>query len=631
MFLKSFLFTLMLIMMVGCGSNNSDTQDQSSSGSTNNDKNTSNNIEVNGTKSLVFLSGSSVTLTQNGQAYTVDILVLGPDNAPAESGTVKIAYPEKIKSGVDIGYFNTNSVDVVNGHATFSYVGPQNLAERVAAGDTSTQFGFYLVDQPQNVSLLTFNYSPTPNQIILTSYDLGWNKEVSETSMGIESTTKLSFYIENDKQEKIKDSAVTSITISLENKIATLQDSTGNTGTTLTFSGKNNVSVTIASNTISGLVPIRVDATFLDANGKPQTLTKVFNMTILSGPPTAMSISYLGTYQDDDNAKFVDKMIVTVTDKYFNQVNTQPAIATAVIAGYERNATTNARMHSAILDANVTISKDSENRTIITATNNDVNFSDAKKWAVADIVATFANGYSYQGSGKWDIDFNQTGMADNQIRLIDDVNLSSVSPTPAPLPVFGFAVGRNYRQDTCRRGREWVGYTKVNNPEGNVLTKEGYAEIDIYYDYYLVGKNVVLTVNILGKDVNLIVNNPDKFPEDNNSKVMTKIGESVTHLLRGNGLEASSVTIPAGFDGNVTIPIKIANTGEWYRNANFGYDVVPSDKVVVNQVRYVSNIGQCELAKGAGEGVAFVELDVNNTGTETGSVKLANLITGYEF
>lgn len=596
MFFKSFLFALLLVVMTGCGSNNSDTPAESSGGT---GGSTSNNIEVNGTASLVFPSGTSATLTQNSQAYTVDILVLGPDNAPADSGTVKIAYPDKIKSGVDVGYFNTNTAEVVNGHAIFSYVGPQNLAERVNAGDTSTQFGFYLKDVPQNVTLFTFNYNPTPNQIILTDYKLGWNKQISETSMGLESSTMLSFYIENDKNEKIADSDVTSMTITLGNKIATLQDTSNRTGTSLSFLGNNNISVTLNSQTVSGIVPIRIDATFTDANGDVRNISKVFNITILSGPPTAISISYAGTDIDKNQAKFIEKMIVTVTDKYFNSVNTQPAISAALIAGYVKDAASGSRLYYTTAGTS-TATLDPAANTL--SVNGGVDLSNVNQ--NTDIAATFGNGYTYQASGKWDIaSLNGTSI----INLGDDFNAtSSVSG-------LGYAIGHNYRQDTCRDSEEWVGYVRVNNADGNVLTPEGYAEVDVYYDYYLTGKKIVLAVNILGQDVN--------------SGEIKRIGEAKAHTLRSTGFDGYTVSIPAGATNmTVYLPVMISNTGEWLRNSNFVYDIKTSDNITLNSVQAVDNVGTCTRG-----GIAYVEANVTENDGKAGTVSIDNILIADEF
>ena len=602
--LQSLFFTLLMIVMVGCGSNNSDSPENNSSSG---NSTLENGIDLNGTATLIFPSGSSRTLTQNNEAYTIDILVLGPDNAPASSGTVKIAYPDKIKDGVDIGYFSASSAEVVNGHARFNYVGPQNLQERVNAGDKSTQFGFYLSDEPQNVAVFTFKYEPAPHQIILTNYDVDWNKRLADASLGLNSSTQLSFYIENDQKEKVADSDVISMKVSLMNGIATLKDTFGNSGTSLSFRGKNNISVTLSSKTVSGIVPIKVDATFKDANSKTQSLSKVFNMTILSGPPTAISISYAGTEIDKNKAKFIEKMIVTVTDKYFNNVNTQPAVSAALIAGYARDANISRGANTLKENRLYFTTADKSTATLNPSTNtlsvsDNVNLS--KVDPVTDIAATFGNGYTYEASGKWDI-ASINGLS--TINLGDDFNAS------APVSGLGYAIGHNYRQDTCRDSQEWIGYVKVNNSDGDVLTKEGYVELDIYYDYYLTGKKVVLAVNILGKDVN--------------SGVITRLGEARAHDLRSTGFNTDTISVPAGFDGNVTMPVHITDTPEWLRNANFFYTIKTSDKIQVNQVRTVGNVGRCEYG-----GVAFVEANITNNDTSApGTITLDNILIGDEF
>ncbi len=589
-FLKIFLLVLTIAMFAACNSNNSD--------STTKEENSS--VDTKTTASLVFPYGSSVTLTQNSQAYTVDILVLGPDNVPLDSGTVKIAYPDKVKEGIDVGYFSSNSVDIKNGHAKFNYVGPQNLQERVDAGDTSTQFKFYLSDDPDNYVTFTIYYQPESDQIVLASYNLGWNKTASETSIGLESSTQLSFYIENDKQERINDSYVISLKVTVLNPIATLKDTYGNSGYSLSFSGKNNVSLMFNSSTISGIVPIQVDATFKDANDQEQNLSKVFNMTIFSGPPTAISISYAGTDFDKDKTKFVEKMIVTVTDKYFNKVNTQPAISAALIAGYTKDAAQDRRLFfTPGGDSNATLDPNTDTLSV----NGGVNLSNVDK--DTDIVATFGNGYTYEASGKWDI---ASLDGTSTINLISDFNAS------APISGLGYAIGHNYRQDTCREGEEWVGYVVINNQEGNILTKDGYVEVDIYYDYYLTGKKVVLAVNILGKDVH--------------SNTMQRLGEAKAWTLRSTGFEDYTADIPSGATNyTVDLPVLISNTGEWLRNARFGYKLTTSDNITLNSSTLIDNVGGCQNG-----GIAYVRVNVTNTtADQVGTITLHDILIADEF
>ena len=597
--MKIFITMLLIIgLFNGCGSNNSSyvsiITDNNSSSDGNEQVTVDNNV------SIAFTNGNTKTLTTNSEVYTVEVAVFGPNNAPYNSGKVKIAYPDKVKTGVDVGYFTSSEVNVVDGKARFNYVGPRDLQARIDANDTSTTFGFYHEENPTDIKNFTFRYSPTPNQVVLTSYNL---KETSSqgNTIGLNSSAQLSFYIEDSNGQKLQDSNMNSLNITLLNpNLADIRDTTGRVGDLLSFTNKNDITISFLSNTISGIVPIKVDASFKDVNNQNQTLSKTFNMVILSGPPTAMSISYVGTSQDSQNAKFVENLVVTVTDKYFNRVNTQPAISVALIAGYKRDHnSSNARLYFAP-GGTSTATLDPTNDTL--SVNGDIDLSNVNP--ATDIVATFGNGYTYQASGKWDI-LSLSGT--NTLNLADNFEAnSSVSN-------LGYAIGNNYRQDTCREGSEWVGFASVDS-NTSTLDTNGMAHIHIDYDYYLTGKDVVLTINLLGRDAN--------------SQIMTKLGEAKKITLRGNGFEAATASVPAGASNyTVNIPIKISNTGEWLRNANFRANISYSSNLsVVSGPTFHSNIGTCTNG-----GVSYISVTVRENNGEAGTITVNDIIIANEF
>jgi PBP1b-binding outer membrane lipoprotein LpoB len=100
--MKIFITLLLIISLFnGCGSNNSTTTIPITS--TNND--TTNNVTLDNNITIAFTNGNSKTLTTNSEVYTVEVAVFGPDNAPYNSGKVKIAYPNKVKTGVLASYY----------------------------------------------------------------------------------------------------------------------------------------------------------------------------------------------------------------------------------------------------------------------------------------------------------------------------------------------------------------------------------------------------------------------------------------------------------------------------------------------------------------------------------------------
>jgi len=246
----------------------------------------------------------------------------------------------------------------------------------------------------------------------------------------------------------------------------------------LSYTNQNNLTVTLKSFTKSGVVPIKVETSFIDVNGKVRTLEKVYNKIILSGPPTAISISYAGTDIDEANAKFIEKMVITITDKYFNLVNTQPVLSASIIAGYTNDTVGNRLYHTSSDTSTATIDPTTDTITI----SGGVDISNVNPYT--DIIATFGKGYTFQASGNWNID---SVNGSNTINLGDDFNVSS------SVSNLGYAIGHNYRQDTCRDSAEWIGTVSVVN-ENKKFDINGMARVNIYYDYYLTGKDVVFAV-----------------------------------------------------------------------------------------------------------------------------------------
>lgn len=601
--IKYILFALFIALsIVGCSPNNSEGSGTSTAASiadavSNND----NTIDVNGSVSIGFVDGNSKELTLNSEVVTVKLLVLDTDNSPYSEGTISVAYPDKVRNGVDIGSFASSTVNIENGIATLSYTAPKDLQSLVDSGDTSTVFGFYHSSNKNTVKDFTFTYNPTVNQKVLENYYIKSSLSEASITVGLESSRVISFYIEDNKQDKVKDSDITSITVEVLNtSLLDLEDTLGNSGDKLVFNTKNDVSVNLKTNTISGIVPIKVTAIFKDSNGIEITEMEVVNVVVLSGPPTAISISYASTGQDEEYAKFKENLVVTVTDKYFNRVNTNPAISTGVIAGYAKDSAGNYIYHEPNSATTGTLNKTTK---IFTA-NNGFNFSKVDE--SNDVLATFGLGYSYDASGKWD--FTKSGAANsNELAIVDDYD-SSVNRSN-----LGFAVGNNQREDKCRIGRKWVGSIKVTDGT-NKLDSRGMALLELEYDYYLTGKDVVVWVNLVG------------FTAESGQK--GKIGEAVKLMLRGHGLDGYSVGVPAKVeDYPIYLPIMLTDTKEWYRNGRFDYKFDISDNLSYSVTTSESDINDCTVY----DGVAYVKFIVTDEKNVTGTVSIQDLLPSHEF
>lgn len=539
----------------------------------------------------LVLDKSTIDITTNGQTVNVSIKVFNNDLTPYSGGNVNIKYPEIALTGKDVGSFDTFSAPVVNGQVNFVYTAPNPLS-----GDETFEFIFYHDSQPiLSEKILTLNIKPDADQIVLSNYSL---KSIYDTTMDLDTTKQMTFYIYNEETgSNIDDASMTSVKVTVLNpSLASLEDTAGNTGSSLTVNSKNNVQMNLKTNTISGIVPIEVVADFKDANDAAKTITRVFNVVILSGPPTAMSLSYAGTSQNSANAKFIENWVLTVTDKYNNLVNTSPAVSMGMLTGYATSSAATANsagyLYYSTSDGGTLKSDDT-----FTAGSNVFDNVDL----VNDKLVTFGTGYVFNASGKWDID---SKVASDKLSLVDDFNGSDVS-------ALGFAVGHNFRNQTCD-GSAVV--ANVYPQDTNILGSTGSMIINVEYDYYLVGKSVMLWNNLVGSD--------------NNTDVKVGIAKKIT--LRGSGLTGETYSFAKGFSGVIRLNVNISSTVEYYKNANFGYQVEVSGDDVDWEVSDDSmNHGITDC--GTNGGVAFVDVNITSDAPNAGTVSLTNVLVGSEF
>jgi len=380
-----------------------------------------------------------------------------------------------------------------------------------------------------------------------------------------------------------------------------LEDTKGRTGYRLEFNEKNSITVNLVTDSISGVIPLKVETTFSDVNNNEQNLTEIFNILVQSGPPTAISLSYAGTVLTEDlksRAKFAERWVVTVTDKYNNLVNTHPAISTGIMLGYTQSSDNTSNDSNYLYfnpseDKNGTIDVDNQNFKVDNEPFENVDQTN-------EYLVTFGNGYSYNASGKWDINTDTNDTLD----LIDKFEGNSTSN-------LGFAVGHNYRQDRCEEGVEWVANT---HPENNNYTIDdtGTIKIIVEYDYYLVGKSVMLWANLIGS---------------NNGKTV-RIGEARKITLRGFGLgEVTKILVPNGVKSEpyrFNIPIKGINT--LYSNARFDYRVEVENLEINNTRDSNGNLDDCEASY-----VYVTVTDNNSSDNNVSTITLKNLRIIDEF
>jgi len=599
--IKYILISLLMAMfLVGCSSNNSDTQDElvDDIPTETTDENTTTTIEDSDPVATVILTTNQSVITLNNDTLNIEVKVIDEKNNPFADGNVKIVYPNDVREGRDVGYFASSTVTLENGRATFAYTAPNDISI-----DTSNiTFGFYHESNPSDIAVYTIKLTPEENQIILSNYKIDNTFENNET-MGLESSKLLNFFVSNDKDILVDDSKMESMTISILNPtLGILEDTLGHSGNSLTIEDKNSITLNIKSNTVSGIMPIKVETEFRDENNASQNLSEVFNVLVLSGPPTAMSLSYTSTEDDKEKAKYVETWVLTVTDKYNNLVNTNPAVSMGMMAGFVQNSaptpTNNANyLYYLPSVGNGTIDGETDEFTTSKSAFDNVEQTN-------DYLLTFGNGYTYDASGKWAINTKSATALD----LVDDYDGEITSG-------LGFTVGHNYRQDACREGEEWVGnvYPENNN---YIIDNTGSMRLKVEYDYYLTAKDIVLWVNIVGKH--------------NNETV--RIGEAKKISLRALGLESEVFEFSAGYTGSVNIKI-LAHETAWLRNSNFSYNLKVESQgadCTVTDTSMNHGITYC-YGNNNQNGISYVEVTCHTPTPLGGTISLQNLTYSSEF
>jgi hypothetical protein len=558
---------------------------------------------------IVDNSMKDIILTANNQVKNINIKVF-KDGAPYTEGKVKVILPSKVLDGVDVGYFSSYEVEVgSDGIARFTYTGPQNLQGLIDSGDNGSIFTFYHEDNPVQSNKITTHYQPdssyTPVNYILTTSSSDENY-----TMGLNEVKNFTLSLKDDLGNYIDSSLVQNITItSTNNVIGKLVNSkTQEEVDSLEFNGNDATSeksFTVKTNTVSGLLPIKLEITFDDQGGESHYLSTMMNLTVFSGPPTALSISYVGVRHDENRGKFIEKFAISATDAYNNPINTRPYISAGAIVEYavdgssasaERN-TTNPRLWHGANDSKGKLEQIGGNKAQFVAEDNAFKYIDPEN----DRLVLFGAGFVYEALGKWDLD----SISDNTLVLKD-------SYYGIDRDGLYYAVGHNSRQDMCSNdGREYIGTmtspTYQLDANGNVL-------VEFAYDYHLTGKDIMVWVNFTG------------YQADTNST--TRIGEAQKHTLRGMGLITNDkYTVAAGSDSvHLTFGIHHKDIPEWYQNAHFGFSVV--GKCSVDGIVDWSNLHD---ARECSNNIAYVTLSVSNPSSKDCTITLDSIAVSPEF
>ncbi len=595
---------------------------------------TADNVDGNVSLPIVVIPQEQreIILESNSKSVEIKVKVF-KDIAPYTEGSVKVELPEKVLNGVDVGQFESYEVAVDNtGIAVFEYTGPSNLQALVDNDDNESIFKFYHVENSANKQEMKVIYEPSDPHIS-RNYEVDITT-TGEFSMGIpdkEKTFNVLLKARDGSGDEVAltDENITKITVYTKNStIAQILD-TNSTPPTLVdeldISTVNGSSFILKSKKLSGLVPVEVVINLIDLNDENQTVSIIVNVRVFSGPPTAISISYVSTGQDKDTAKYIEKLAISATDEYGNKVNTRPNISLGAIVGYAVDgAEVNGRETNEtrrLFYGRTDIENGNADGFIDNLGDGDSNTTEFSDFIPTDVfkyvnaegnntdkLLVFGERKNYEAMGKWDIskiDNNTLSLQDNYYGKNRDG--------------LYYAAGHNYYQDMCREdGREWIGSTDSDTYQ---LDEEGTVLIDYKYDYHLSGKDASIWVNLDGMQ-------PD-------TGMKTRMGEVVKSPLRSNGLISLPIdgyTVLKGETATGKFMIWHENAPERYRNGHFGWFIRAGSDCTYRVVNTSNNYDArtCDNG-GSSDGSSYITFELTAPADKGCSFAIEDIVVSDEF
>lgn len=501
-----------------------------------------------------FDENSSYVATINGESIKLNVKVSNAQGSPMADGVVRAIYPTEW-SKTDVGVLLNDVVKVEGGRATFEFRAPNDmnrtnyyLSQNSEGNFTKWYFSYN--DTPADEKYITIEYRPIADQVVITNYEMEFQSiDISSNIFPIESQYTFTVKLLDQDKNLVDSSKVSNISVQLKSSLLGILQKDNTTTLSADINNSNSFSFVLKSGTKSGTVPVIATITYRDNNGNTQTMTKAYSVIVQSGPATAMSINLINTEASEEYAGFKSRYEVKVIDRYGNSINTTPTFSTGIIAGYagfSAQTPSNARFSH----ANGEYGKINKETNELNVTNNsfDTNVIELGN----DTLVTFAQGYSYNVSGNFDFEVQDA----NRVKLSEELALGQDETNVS------YALGHNYRQII---GTANEAVARAVSEDGNyTINSEGRAIIDLYYDPYLVGKDVILWINLVG----------DKVYSDTNSS-SGHFGEAKVLTLLGKGISVSNEVMSIPKSGSAVTSIyyvTIEQSVEDYRHGRFRYN-----------------------------------------------------------
>ena len=286
----------------------------------------------------------------------------------------------------------------------------------------------------------------------------------------------------------------------------------------------------------AGLAQVRVTATFMEGE-VARTLEKVLNVTVLSGPVSAMSIIYVASSYalagQDGAGLFTDSYTIHAVDRYNNPVNTGQSIYVGAINGIKNYSTNEEGSISTVL---------------ATGTMFDLNRDLNSSVQVGDSLVVLSGQHSYDPSymGGWNIE----QYSDSTDSLILAENYSGASTDK-----LNYAIGGSMRPIGC--GLNTVSLIDIDAENGEyTISEDGTATVRLQYDPLMVGRDVFLFAN--------------------SAVDGSRVGVSTKHTLTGTGVYGEATCDGKVSPCTISFSVGLNDSGYYVLNNNIPHIGVSS-------------------------------------------------------
>jgi len=505
---KRTIYALIIALVLSaCGSNDLEDAKKTQSSTPVNNPNGMGNSDVNNSVPMVLtiIDPISRIMDINKSGIERAIKVHLAKGSTAIGGkNIKISNPiDAFNGSFFVNIVKTDST----GNAVFAYTAPPSIIDSKFIVDFCLEENISLCGKVSiNLRKGTINLqdnndtNDTGNDFV--NYGMTFKDKDNGNTLGLdERKLFIVSLIDKDTKQPIPASQIKKITMkSSKPKVIKLidpSDAVGAAVAELEVIGKSSANIYLkASKTISGLSDIKVTIKYKNQKGYDRVISRTYAITVLAGPPTALSITDAGTAYNKETKWFEQKFLISASDKYSNKINTSPTISVSVMAGFAKDNNGSRIIfgqNTPSVHANITSSGQEAILKSIGKTP-FIEFDPVSLKGIdltRDIVAIFGNVRTNEANGKWEIDSISSG---DELILSDSYEGENYTAV-------GFAVGHNYRNDTC--SDEYLEYqTKIDSTDGTYkLDDEGKTFVTLKYPaIYMPGKRVGLLVNLISEN-----------------------------------------------------------------------------------------------------------------------------------